>query len=117
MAIRSRRATSVQVARRVHPRRTLSPVLRIAVRIFFTGVGLRRASCFCGARGAINVVIDGELYTRVWWDANGEGHTITEFYGAGSTDAPYDPMQSARRFLERMQREEGGDVDEAGGRS
>ena len=78
--------------------------------------GPEKSELLCGARGAINVDIDGELYTRVWWDADGEDHTITEFYGAGSTDAPYDPMQSARLFLERMQREDGGEADEAGGR-
>ena len=78
--------------------------------------GPEKSELLCGARGAINVDIDGELYTRVWWDADGEDHTITEFYGAGSTDAPYDPMQSARLFPMRMQREEGGEHDEAGGR-
>ncbi|SOE69253.1 hypothetical protein SAMN05414139_03498 [Burkholderia sp. D7] len=78
--------------------------------------GPEKSELLCGARGAINVDIDGELYTRVWWDASDEGRTITEFYGAGSADAPYDPMQSARLFRERMQREEGGEDDEAGGR-
>jgi hypothetical protein len=72
----------------------------------------------CGARGAINVDIDGQLYTQVWWDTDGEDRTITEFYGAGSlqghAQVPYDPTKAARLFLERMQRAEGGDV--GGGR-
>ena len=78
--------------------------------------GPEKSELLCGARGAINVDIDGELYTRVWWDAAGEDRTITEFYGAGSTEAPYDPTQSARLLMERMQHEEGGEDDEAGGR-
>jgi hypothetical protein len=77
--------------------------------------GPEQSELFCGARGAINVEIDGELYTRVWWDADGEDRTITEFYGAGSIEAPYDPTESGRLFMERMQREEGGEDDEGGG--
>ncbi|MBU9597614.1 hypothetical protein [Burkholderia multivorans] len=63
--------------------------------------GPEQSQLLCNARGAINVEIDGALYTRVWWDARGTDHTITEFYGAGSTQLPYDPTQAARRFLER----------------
>jgi hypothetical protein len=75
--------------------------------------GPERSELLCGARGAINVDINGQLYTRVWWDANAEDRTITEFYDAGSTQgstqAPYDPTQAAREFIERVDREEGGD--------
>jgi hypothetical protein len=74
--------------------------------------GPQESELLCGARGAINVDIDGTLYTRVWWDADGEDRTITEFYGAGSTGAPYEPTQSARLFLERTDH---GEDDEGGG--
>lgn len=66
--------------------------------LYWGGPG--QSELLCNARGAINVEIDGELYTRVWWDARGTDRTITEFHGAGSTALPYDPMQSARLFLE-----------------
>jgi hypothetical protein len=77
--------------------------------------GPEDSELLCGARGAINVDINGQLYTRVWWDADGEDRTITEFYGRGSTAAAYDPRQSAHLFIERMQREEGGEGGEGGG--
>lgn len=70
--------------------------------------GPEQSELLCNARGAINVEIDGALYTRVWWDARGTDRTITEFYGAGSTAVPYQPTQSARLFLER-------EYDSAGG--
>ncbi|WP_423191680.1 hypothetical protein [Burkholderia multivorans] len=63
--------------------------------------GPEQGELLCNARGAINVEIDGALYTRVWWDARGTDRTITEFYGAGGTAVPYQPTQSARLFLER----------------
>lgn len=58
----------------------------------------------CRASGAINVMIDSQLYTRVWWgtsSANG-GSTITEYYGppglsgvSGVTDqVAYDPTEA-----------------------
>nr|WP_258002325.1 hypothetical protein [Burkholderia sp. WAC0059] len=70
--------------------------------------GPEQSELLCNARGAIDVEINGTLYTRVWWDAQGVDRTITEFYGAGSTQVPYDPTQSARRFLERQSEDEGG---------
>ena len=64
------------------------------------------------ARGAINVDITGQLYTRVWWDANAEGRTITKFYDAsgsqGNTQVPYDLRPAAREFIERVDRENDG---------
>lgn len=65
--------------------------------------GPERSELLCRASGAINVDINGQLYTRVWWDAGGPGATVTEFYGAGSTQMPYDPTQSARLFQQRME--------------
>jgi hypothetical protein len=59
----------------------------------------------CRAAGAINVDIDNQLYTRVWWDVSGMGPTITEFYGAGSTQVPYDPSQSAALFLQQTEQQ------------
>ncbi|MEX3916428.1 hypothetical protein AB4Y43_09355 [Paraburkholderia sp. BR10872] len=70
--------------------------------------GPEQSELLCNARGAINVEIDGALYTRVWWDARGADRTITEFYGAGSTQLSYDPTQAARRFLEREYESAGG---------
>ncbi|MEK6291347.1 MAG: hypothetical protein V4793_08145 [Paraburkholderia tropica] len=70
--------------------------------------GPEQSQLLCNARGAINVEIDGALYTRVWWDARGTDRTITEFYGAGSTQVPYDPTQAARRFLELEYESSGG---------
>jgi hypothetical protein len=75
--------------------------------------GPEQSELLCSARGAINVDINGQLYTRVWWDANAKDRTITELYDAGSTQgntqAPYDPTQAGREFIERVDREEGGD--------
>ncbi|WP_258181481.1 hypothetical protein [Burkholderia multivorans] len=70
--------------------------------------GPEQGELLCNARGAINVEIDGALYTRVWWDARGTDRTITEFYGAGGTAVPYQPTQSARLFLEREYDSTGG---------
>ncbi|WP_421073897.1 hypothetical protein [Paraburkholderia sp. A2WS-5] len=65
--------------------------------------GPEQSELLCNARGAINVEIDGALYTRVWWDVRGTHRTLTEFYGAGTMQVPqvpYDPGQAARQFLE-----------------
>jgi len=70
--------------------------------------GPEQSELLCNARGAIDVEIDGALYTRVWWDARGADRTITEFYGAGSTQVSYDPTQAARQFLEREAESDGG---------
>ncbi|MDB5784877.1 MAG: hypothetical protein JWQ50_4792 [Caballeronia mineralivorans] len=63
-------------------------------------------------RGAINVDISAQRYTRVWWDANAEDRTITDFYDAGgtqgNTQAPYDLTQAARELIERVGREDDG---------
>ncbi|MGX7006059.1 hypothetical protein [Caballeronia sp. KNU42] len=66
--------------------------------------GSEQSELLCNARGAINVEIDGELYTRVWWGVGGTG-TIPEFYGPGSTQAAYDPSRSAQAFLQQMYRD------------
>ncbi|WP_144155279.1 hypothetical protein [Paraburkholderia sp. BCC1885] len=74
--------------------------------------GPEDSELLCGAAGAINVEINGQLYTRVWWDAGGNvgmaapgaSSTLTEYYGAGSTQVSYDPTQAARKFLERQYR-------------
>jgi hypothetical protein len=65
--------------------------------------GPDRSELLCHATGAVNVHIDNQLYTRVWWDVGNEGSTITEFYGAGSTQVPYDPSQSAALFLRQVE--------------
>jgi len=70
--------------------------------------GPEQSELLCNARGAINVEIDGTLYTRVWWDARGADRTITEFYGGGTTQVSYDPTQSVRLFLEHEYENSGG---------
>ncbi|MBR8426426.1 MULTISPECIES: hypothetical protein [Burkholderia cepacia complex] len=61
----------------------------------------------CHASGVIDVKIDGQMYTRVWWGVdNGYGplgrygntRTISEYYGNGSTQKPYDPSKAAEEF-------------------
>ncbi|RQU79340.1 hypothetical protein DF141_06535 [Burkholderia cenocepacia] len=61
----------------------------------------------CRASGAINVMIDGQLYTRVWWGmsvADGSS-TLTEYYGPpnvpGVTDqVAYDPTQALALWMQ-----------------
>jgi hypothetical protein len=65
--------------------------------------GPEHSELLCRANGAINVDIDNQLYTRVWWDIAGTGPTMTEFYGAGSTQVRYDPSQSAGLFQQTEQ--------------
>jgi hypothetical protein len=67
--------------------------------------GPEQSELLCRASGAINLYIDNQLYTRVWWDVGGAGPTITEFYGAGSTQVPYDPSQSATLFLQKAEQQ------------
>lgn len=69
--------------------------------------GPEQSELLCRASGAINVDINGQLYTRVWWDVGGPGATLTEFYGAGSTQAQYDPTQSATLFLQQTEQGSG----------
>ena len=66
--------------------------------------GPEQSELLCNASGAINVEIDDQLYTRVWWGVGGTG-TITEFYGPGSTQAAYDPSRSAQAFLLQIYRD------------
>lgn len=67
--------------------------------------GPEQSELLCRATGAINVVINDQLYTRVWWDVSGQDRTITEFYGAGGTQMPYDPSQSAALFLRQTEQQ------------
>ena len=67
--------------------------------------GPEQSELLCRATGAINLDIDNQLYTRVWWDVGGTGPTVTEFYGAGSTQTPYDPSQSVTLFLEKAEQQ------------
>lgn len=70
--------------------------------------GPEQSELLCGASGAISIEIDGVLYTRVWWDVDTAGTTLTEYYGSGSTQTPYDPTRSARLFLDQSERERDG---------
>jgi hypothetical protein len=69
--------------------------------------GPEQSDLLCRATGAINVDIDNQLYTRVWWDVSGLDRTMTEFYGAGSTQLPYDPTRSAALFLQQTEQSDG----------
>lgn len=77
--------------------------------------GPEQSGLLCRATGAINVDIDNQLYTRVWWDVGAPGSTIIEFYGTGSTQVPYDPAQSAALFLQQMQQRDPASGDGSGG--
>lgn len=81
--------------------------------------GPEQSELLCRATGAINVEIDNRLYTRVRWDVAGAGSTITEFYGAGSTQVPsqlpHDPTQSAALFLQQSEQQNGQGGQSGGG--
>ncbi|QVN18973.1 hypothetical protein [Burkholderia pyrrocinia] len=89
--------------------------------------GPEQSVLMCGASGAINVIIDGTLYTRVWWGVSYPGSlaglslngstssTITEFYGSGSTQKPYDPTQAGAQFLQQQQQQQNGTQSGGGG--
>jgi hypothetical protein len=66
--------------------------------------GPEQSELLCSASGAIDVTIDGTLFTRVWWDAPSQDSTITEYYGtpmAGiPATVPYDPTQAAQQFMQ-----------------
>ncbi|MBY4867716.1 hypothetical protein K6W76_14535 [Burkholderia anthina] len=68
--------------------------------------GPEQSELLCRATGAINVEIDHRMYTRVWWGIGGRWPTVSEFYGAGSTQVPYDPAQSATLFLKCNEQQE-----------
>lgn len=74
--------------------------------------GPEQSELLCSASGAINVTIDGTLFTRVWWDAPNQDSSITEYYGtpmAGvSMTAPYDPTLAAQQFMQLQNENEGG---------
>jgi hypothetical protein len=63
--------------------------------------GPEQSELLCRGTGAISVDIDNQLYTSVWWDVAGSRPIIVEFYGAGSTQVPYDPSQSAALFVQQ----------------
>lgn len=62
--------------------------------------GAEKSELMCRATGAINVTVDGSLFTRVWWGMG--GGSITEYYGNGSTAVPYDPSTTQQQFLNRQ---------------
>jgi len=69
--------------------------------------GPEQSDLLCRATGSINVDIDNHLYTRVWWEVSGPDRTITEFYGAGRAQLPYDPTRSAALFLQQTEQSHG----------
>jgi hypothetical protein len=73
--------------------------------------GPEQSELMCRATGAINIDINNQLYARVWWAVSGQDRTLTEFYGSGSMQVPYDPSQSASKFLQQI-----GQQDNVGGR-
>jgi hypothetical protein len=69
--------------------------------------GPEKSMPLCRASGAINVMIDGTLYTRVWWGTGGidGSSTITEYYGPpdllGVLDqVAYDPTQAFAHWVQ-----------------
>jgi hypothetical protein len=60
--------------------------------------GPEQSELLCGATGAINVNIDGKLWSRVWWNTT-QGATVSEYYGDGTTPT-YDPATAQQQFLQ-----------------
>lgn len=58
----------------------------------------------CRARSVIEVKVDGQVFTRVWWGISGGllggAKSQTEYFGAGSSTPFYDPAQSAQRWID-----------------
>jgi hypothetical protein len=58
----------------------------------------------CRARSVIQVKVDGQVFTRVWWGITGGlfggAKSQTEYFGAGSSTPFYDPTQSAQRWID-----------------
>ncbi len=58
----------------------------------------------CRARSVIQVKVDDQVFTRVWWGISGAviggAKSQTEYFGTGSTTAFYDPAQSAKRWVD-----------------
>ena len=58
----------------------------------------------CRARSVIQVKLDGQVFTRVWWGISGVviggAKSQTEYFGTGSTTPFYDPAQSAKRWVD-----------------
>lgn len=69
--------------------------------------GAEQSELLCDSSGAIDVDIDNQLYTRVWWGVRGQMPTITEFYGGGSAQGSYNPTQAAALFLQQVEQENG----------
>jgi hypothetical protein len=68
--------------------------------------GLERSQLLCRARAAINVSVNGSLFTRVWWGIGGRsGQSVTEFYGQGGAQASYDPARAAADFRKEQQQQ------------
>lgn len=72
--------------------------------------GRDQSELVCKATGAINVMINGKLHTRVWWGVNTGGllgnvsggpHTITETYTGPNPFPAYDPTKAGAAFLEQ----------------
>lgn len=73
----------------------------------------------CNASGAINVLVNGQLFTRVWWGVNGRlsgksGGTLSENY-SGGTGPQYDPTKATESFLQKLRdQQRAGGVSNAG---
>ncbi len=58
----------------------------------------------CRARNVIQVKLNDQVFTRVWWGITGSvfggSSSRTEYFGAGSSTPFYDPSQSAQRWID-----------------
>ncbi|MEB2558766.1 hypothetical protein [Burkholderia cenocepacia] len=58
----------------------------------------------CRAHSVIQVKLNGQVFTRVWWDIGGAFGTKTssrtEYFGGGSTTHFYDPAETAKQWIE-----------------
>ncbi|MFL9876655.1 hypothetical protein [Paraburkholderia megapolitana] len=80
--------------------------------------GHEQSELVCHASGAIDVHIDGQLYTRVWWGVTGGTeagnmvspsgtHTISEYYKGTPPFPAYDPTKAGDEFMQEYQRNTG----------
>ncbi len=56
----------------------------------------------CRARNVIQVKLNGQVFTRVWWGINGKPSSRTEYFGGSSTTPYYDPAETAKRWIDDL---------------
>ncbi|MCA7941730.1 MULTISPECIES: hypothetical protein [Burkholderia cepacia complex] len=66
----------------------------------------------CRAHSVIQVKLNGQVFTRVWWNISGglgtKSSSRTEYFGGGSTTPFYDPAESAKRWIDDQENNRNG---------